>query len=514
MRVLLKMVMRELFRFKAIYYLIMFVWLLLGLALGADSAVPQETAASKRVLMFVAYNDVWWAEYKVVYEALLAQGYEVDVRSSGVGEAYTYGSAIDNTPAAGGDYPNPASYGAFQALFTADFGAAWDDSWNAVQNIPLNGRIQDVESMAGYDAMLLPGGRGTIAYRYDGSYEALSPQGAPGTHVTTAAEVQAAAEKLNQLINEALAAGKPVGAECHGAPLLAFARVSGTAGEGFDGLGRSILQGHYATGYPLNDAGDTAVSYANLGITFLADEKLVLDGPEAPDYDGLGRDMVVTTADWYPESAAYFARTILNMLASYPTAAQRSDTIAVLVYGGDEKSNYLPQLPGSYLDLVDLLNDPNDDFEFVAMGTDNPADLNEANLQNYDVLLFFGHDAFAQNWQTEINNYVDNGGGIVGLHHAIYNQAAQKGTLLNIFGAGIAEAAWPAEIVYGPENRLINVNLGHFVSSYGVHLLSPQTAVTQNYESLLIPNRNLDNDNTAGYYSLAIEAPDELYLAT
>ncbi|MCB0033862.1 MAG: cadherin-like domain-containing protein, partial [Anaerolineales bacterium] len=29
----------------------------------------------------------------------------------------------------------------------------------------------------------------------------------------------------------------------------------------------------------------------------------------------------------------------------------------------------------------------------------------------------------------------------------------------------------------------------------------------------LIPNRNLDNDTTAGYYSLAIEAPDELYLA-
>ncbi|MEZ4728517.1 MAG: hypothetical protein R3E79_15390 [Caldilineaceae bacterium] len=37
------------------------------------------------------------------------------------------------------------------------------------------------------------------------------------------------------MIKEALQSGKPVGVECHGSSLAPFARVPGTAGQGFDG---------------------------------------------------------------------------------------------------------------------------------------------------------------------------------------------------------------------------------------------------------------------------------------
>jgi len=148
-------------------------------ATGTPPKGESNPPANKRVLMFVAYNDVWWAEYKVVYEALLAQGYEVEVRSSADGEAFSYGSSVDNTPSGAGldpAYPNPASYAEFQALFQANFGLAWNGAWNAPQSIPLDGRIQDVVTMDQYDALVLPGGRGAVAYRYDGAYADLSPR--------------------------------------------------------------------------------------------------------------------------------------------------------------------------------------------------------------------------------------------------------------------------------------------------------------------------------------------------
>ncbi len=474
--------------------------------------------AQPTVLMFVAYNDVWWAEYKVVYEALLAAGYAVDVRSSANGFARSdYSSDINATPSAQGldpNYPPPASYSQFTQLFAANFGASWNSSWNARANIPLNGRIQDVPNMNAYVAFVMPGGAGQVAYRYDGTYAVLGPSLQPGTHVTSAGEVQAAANAINTLIADALSQGKIVAAECHGAPLVAFARVPGSTG-GYLGLGRSVLEGRYATGYPFFD-GDTPARYNDLGVTLMSPDKVVVDGPDAPDFSGNGRDTIVTSTDWYPETAAYFARTLLNMLETYPTPANRTRSLSVLVYGGDEPTNYPPQAPGRYTDLVALLSDPTDDLAINATGTNTASSLTAANLANYDVLVYFGHDAISTTRQNAIANWVDAGGGLVGLHHAIYNHGGQKGVLVNLFQGELPAAAQlnsELGVVYaGETNRMINVNLGHYVSTYGVHLFGGQPTWTTSYTSPRgLPNANLDNDPARGYYHFSIPASDELY---
>ncbi|VAW32099.1 hypothetical protein MNBD_CHLOROFLEXI01-5327, partial [hydrothermal vent metagenome] len=222
-----------------------FLLLIFGLQTAVSPTQATPDIANGRILMFVAYNDVWWTEYKVAYEGLRALGYEVDVVSSGTGEAYSYGGGVDGSI--------QTSFAGFEALFAANFGTAWNASWTAQDRIPLNGRIQDISNLDNYEAIVIPGGKGAVAYQYDGSYADQSPEAAPGTHVSPAADVQTAAEKLNQLINIALQEGKPVGAQCHGAPLVAFARIDGTAGAGFDGLGTSVLAGKYATGYALPD---------------------------------------------------------------------------------------------------------------------------------------------------------------------------------------------------------------------------------------------------------------------
>lgn len=460
-----------------------------------------------RVLMFVAYNDVWWTEYKVTYEGLRALGYQVDVVSSNSGEAYSYGGAVDGSL--------QTSWEQFSGLFANNFGQSWDNSWTAAQPIPLTGRVQDIANLSQYEALVIPGGRGAIAYRYDSSYAALSPQDAPGTHVTTAEEVQAAAEKLNALINEALNNGKLVAAECHSAPLVAFARRVGTAGGGFDQLGLSVLQGQFATGYPLPD-GTTAADYTNLEVSYLVDEKIVIDGPEPPHFGGHGRDQILTSRDWFAETAVYVATTIHNILSSYPTPAERTANITVLVFGGDEPAHYLPQQPARHTDLVTLLNDPNDGLNITATGSNNPADITLANLQNYDVLLYFRHDTIDQMAQQAIVQYVAAGGGLVGLHHAIYNHLGQKQTLIDLFGGELpAEAQLNNELwlVYnGEENHLLNVNLGQFISTYGVHFLPGDPTTTAEYSSPLgLPNANVDGDSGRGYYQFTIPASDELY---
>lgn len=474
-------------------------------AVIADTLV-QPTTPTRRILIFVAYNETWWSEFKVTYEAFLAQGYTVDVMSSATGVAYTYGNNIE------ADANVISSYSAFTSQFEANFGAPWFAAWNTPQPIPLDGRIQDLADLSAYDALIIPGGTGVPAYRYDSSYAALGPAG----HLTTAAEVQAAAEKLNALINEALQRGKPVGVECHGSSLAPFARVPGTAGQGFDGLGRSILAGYTATGF-LNE--DTTLSYTQLGVTYLA-EKLVLDGPEPADYNGLqtARDLVLTTADWYPQTSSYFARTILNMLTSYPTPAQRSAPLTVLVFGGDERWNYGGVTPALYTDLVTLLNDSGDEFAFTATGTNDPGDITLANLLNYDVLLYFRHDQVDQAVQDAVRAYVDQGGGLVGLHHAIYNHNQAKTTLVELFGGELPATVQLNDELglqyYGESNRLVNVNLGEFVTSYGVQWQpgAPSREYIPGPGLAPLPNPNDDNDVAAGYYYFTIPADDELYL--
>ncbi|HZE97007.1 MAG TPA: hypothetical protein VE981_08265 [Planctomycetota bacterium] len=229
---------------------------------------------SPKILVFVAYNRVWWSEYKVLYEGLRAAGYDVDVRSSATGSATSY--QTDGDVQSSANNVAGSSYAAFQAAFASDFGAAWDPAWNSPAAIPLSGRLQDVASLAPYAGLVVVGGVGAVDYRYDGVYADT----VEGAHVDTAADVQAAAEKLNQLIVEALQTEKPLLAECHGATIPVFARTPGSAGQmpAPDALGRSVLQGRSLTGFPLH-TGDTAAICAAFGVTFLQDRVTVVDAP-------------------------------------------------------------------------------------------------------------------------------------------------------------------------------------------------------------------------------------------
>ncbi|MCC7442368.1 MAG: ThuA domain-containing protein [Bdellovibrionales bacterium] len=462
--------------------------------------------ANPTILMFVPYHDAWWAEYQVAYRAFRAAGYDVEVRSSGdlIADA-TYSQDVETGT-------GPTGHDAFKDLFAANFGAVWNDGWNTIIPIPLDGKIQDVESIADYKALVIAGGEGVLEYRYDGTYAALGDI----DHETTAAEVQAAAEKINELINEALTLGIPVAAQCHGATLAAFAREPGTAPAGPDSLGLSVLDGRYATGYPELD-GDTAAAYASLSISYLQDEKVVLDGPEPGDIAGVdhARDLIVTSRDWYPQTVALMARTVLNMIESYPTPAQRARTIRVLIYGGDEPDNYAVDY-ATYDELGALL-EADTEFDFDVDLSNNDTDLRLANLAaNYDVLLFFGHDELDSFAQAQIRDWVDSGGALVGIHHAIYNHNGGKRTLVEIFGGELPEEAalndelW---IMYaGETNRLINTNLGEFVSSYGTHLIGGPGGSMHYATPNGIPSENQDGDGARGYWYFDIPADDELYL--
>ena len=49
------------------------------------TASVQTAPTTGNILMFVAYEDVWWAEYKVLYEGLIAAGYSNKQMASELG---------------------------------------------------------------------------------------------------------------------------------------------------------------------------------------------------------------------------------------------------------------------------------------------------------------------------------------------------------------------------------------------------------------------------------------------
>lgn len=287
---------------------------------GTTEAPPP--ASGDRVLMYVAFNNTWWPEYKVMLEGLQAAGYQVDVRSStDDAVALSYGDRVDE-PTPGVVGVDPIAYEAFTAQFEASFGAPWEPQWNEPGAIALDGRIQDAD-MADYVALVFPGGSGAQFSRYDGEYEDLpaSEGGAP-SHVSPAADMASAASAINDLVVAALIQGSPVLAVCHAGPTPGFARVPGTEGSGPDGLGLSLLEGRSATGFPLDievfgAVGDVAEQYQALGIQFLAEQTVVVDGPGLDlDGDGSpdGANLVVTARSWYPEEVVEGLRVTLDVL--------------------------------------------------------------------------------------------------------------------------------------------------------------------------------------------------------
>lgn len=484
------------------------------------------SSGNPKILMFVSYHDVWWAEYKVAYEAFKAAGYDVDVRSSHTGSADASYS---------GNMTSPAS---FESLFLSNFGAAWNGSWDTNAAIPIDGLIQDVANLDEYVAFVMAGGQGAAYYRYDNAYAALGP----GGHQTSAAEVTAAAVKINALVNEALVKGIPVASQCHGASLIPYVRVPGTsgqAGDPGDGLGVSVLRNKRATGFPgpvlppadndpmadtatggiAIDNTDTDTAYASLGILYLYNERVVVDGPDPGDYPGInyGTDLLVTSRDWEPQTVAHMARTVLNMIETYPSQAKRAASVNVLVVGeSNPPVNHLqdPADVSLYSDFAAILNaDTEFDINATGVACDNATACNSVltttNLANYDVLFYFKHNDISTTSEQAIRTFVDNGGGLVGIHHAVYNNPSTTNpTLMAVFGAQLTSWTAGTSYVYPSANVLINVNLGHFVSSYGT---VNATSSVHYASSNGLPNENQDGDPNRGYWAFTIASPDELY---
>lgn len=428
-------------------------------------------------------------------KTLEANGYTVDVRSASTMPASFYmipnGTDIVTTA----NTLAGSSYNDFSSKFNDLTGSSWQQVWNtmpAFENV--NGDIQSVSNMQLYDALIVVGGLGVLDYRVDGTYNS---QGSGG-RLLSSAIVQAAALKLNNLAIEAVLAGKPVLTQCHGASLAPFWRIPGTSGPGAEVLGFSLLKNQSATGFPEQQ---TATDYASLQITYRQEDRVCIASPhESLVHNDNATSKIITTRDWYPQTVLHAAQTLLNILNTYPSKAFRETEVKVLIlHGGpvdvsncsaSNRNNDVPcnygtgsNLPADYTDIVGLLNanSVNDNFHFTVtnLNLSGVLPFNNNNqsailnyLQQFHTVVFFKH------WSTGITNelqnalvqFADAGGGVVGLHHALYNDidgSWNKNILVNqLFGVQSAMNTWSANRT---NFHLLPTNLGHFVSSYGVN---------------------------------------------
>lgn len=452
-------------------------------------------AQTKNVLMFVSYEDTYYSEYIVALKGLEAAGYSVDVRSADTQSFSSYMLPVSADIVSTANSLGGSSYSDFTQQFLQQFGAAWNPAWNTT--IPLiahNGKIQDVVDMRNYDALVIPGGTGIVDYRVDGTYNA---QGT-GSRLIASTLVQTAAQKLNDLALDALLSGKPVLAQCHGASLPVFWRIPLTSGSGAESIGYSLLKGQGASGFP-----DplTASSYSTVQVTHLTNDRVTVSTPHSSfNHNGHADFKIITSADWYPQTIVHATRTLLNILESYPTKAQRESNVKCLViHGGhtdstacsasftvnDVPCNYgssTANLPADYRHVQNLLNanSPADNFNITCSelnlsgtlpytGTSTASILSY--LQQYDVVVFFKHWStfVTPELQNALVSYTDGGGGVLAIHHGLYNHiigSQDKNILVNqLFGVESAMATWSGNIT---TYDMLSTNYGHFISTYAV----------------------------------------------
>ncbi len=456
-------------------------------------------AQTNNILMFVSHEQTYYSEYIVMRAALEAMGYTVDVRSSSTDPTSIYMVPQGGSPATINGVANSlggSSYTEFTTQFQNSFGVVWDGAtYNATPDfINVDGLIQDVTNMSGYDALVVIGGLGALDYRVDGSYNA---QGS-----VSAIALRAAAEKLNELALDALANGKPVMAQCHASSLAAFWRIPATSGPGEEAMGFSVLKDHYSTGFPEAATGPMLTS---LNVTHRPEDRVTVSSPHSSFEDnGNGEFKVITTQDWYPQSVAYAARTLLNILETYPSMTNLSLPVSVLILhggavdtsncGAGNRANDIPcnygnapaDIPADYIDVVNLLeaNSPNDAYNFTVtdqnlIGGSLPFDpLDESSigiyLAQFNVVVFYKHWSTGVTLELEnaIVSYADDGGGVVAMHHGLYNDIdgpRNKDIITQMFGAESAQAGWGANRT---NFNVFGTNYGHFVSTYGVNLLN------------------------------------------
>ena len=464
-----------------------------------------KVGAQDSILLFVAHEDTYYSEYAVMHAALTDAGYFVDVRSARPNQgASTYmipaNTTIDETAATlpGGSYTQ------FTNQYQAYFGVPWNGTLNAIPSgIPTNGSILDVANINDYKALVVVGGTGAQVYNVDGAY---APQGM-GQRMVPADSVRQIAEKLNALAIQALSQGKPVLGQCHGAGVPAHWRYPVPVNTGPGDLGTPILQGSIATGFP---EAATANTLAALGISYRANDPVVIGNPHVNVvHGGHGFYRIVTTRDWYPQTVAHAARSLLNMITSYPQNEVVNDTVRVLILHGGavdpnnchytNRSNDIPcnygnqpaNLPADYTHLVTLFSadSPVDNYFFEVstahLTVNVPFDANDfcsvyRYIQPFDVVLFYKH------WSTGVTvalqdalvSYTDNGGQVLSLHHGLYNDVDPSGLNKNIlanqlFSAHSAGAGWSANRT---NYSLFQANYGHFVTTFGItnHLTTLQ----------------------------------------
>ncbi len=460
---------------------------------------PFTTKAQQgNVLFFVAQADAYYSEFIVAKAALEAAGYMVDVRTATPNPAGMYMLPLGTDIAATANTLPGSSYAVFQQQFQSSFGATWNAALNATPaTVPVNGPVQDVPDMKNYSALVIAGGTGINEYRIDGSYN--------GHGTATASDVQAAAEKLNALALNALANGKPVLAQCHGASLPVFWRIPGTVGTGAESLGFSLLKNNQAAGYP---EPQTAAALAGLFVQFKPEDRVTVSSPHVSfNDDENGEYKIISSRDWYPQTVAHATRTLLNIIETYPVKNDATRSISVLVLHGGannpgncsflNRSNDIPcnygaggNLPADYTHLQNLLlaNSPKDEYNFTINQlnltgalpyNDNVQASILSYLKSYDVVLFYKHwsTGVSSNLQNALVAYADQGGGVLALHHGLYNDidgALNKNILASqLFGAESAMATWSANLT---NYSLFSTNYGHFVSTFGLDLPAAQQA--------------------------------------
>lgn len=443
------------------------------------------------ILMFVAHEQTYYSEYIIMKEALEASGYTVDVRSSSSLDFTIYMSPYsDISNAANG--LSGSSYAEFQSQFLGMFGADWPSELNAIPAMAsTNGSLVDVSSIANYAGLVVVGGTGSLHYRVDGNYA----NHGDGEREVSAEIVQQTSEYLNELAIEALRQGKPVMAQCHGASIPAFWRIPGTSGPGEEALGYSLLKGEISAGYPEPTTMETLES---LNVIYRPEDRVTIASPHSSlNDDGAGTGRIITTRDWFPQTVTHAARTFINILESYPSNSRKATGVETLVIHGGaldpmncspgNKGNDIPcnhgggsDLPADYTHLMALLqaNESQDDLNINASDLDVSLTLpfdatSEAEaltyFEDYEVIIFFKHwsNHITDEMLQAIVTFADNGGGVIGLHHGLYNDqnGIQNKDILvtELFGAESSNTGWAANLT---TFDMYATDHGHFISSY------------------------------------------------
>ncbi len=484
--------------------------------------------------MFVSHEQTYYSEYIVMKAGLEAAGYTVDVRSSSTDPTSIYMVPQGGSPAAINGVANSlggSSYTEFTTQFQSSFGVVWDGaSYNATPDfINVDGLIQNVTDMSGFDALVVVGGLGALDYRVDGTYSA---QGS-----VSAITLQAASEKLNELALDALANGKPVMTQCHAASLSAFWRIPDTSGSGEEAMGFSLLKDQPSAGFP---EAATAPMLAGLNVTYQPADRVVVSSPHSSFNDNQnGEYKIITTRDWYPQTVAFAARTLLNILETYPSEANLSLPVSVLILHGGavdvtncsagNRANDVPcnygntpeNLPADYIDVVTLLeaDSPNDNYIFLVSEVNLTASglpfdaTNEGSISTYlsqfNVVLFYKHWSTGVTLQLEnaITGFADNGSGVVAMHHGLYNDIdgpRNKDVIAQMFGAESSQAGWGANRT---NYNVFSTNYGHFVSTYGLNFIDNPQNVPASWSA----NSPLPASNLSFSFYPVFDVFDEIY---